>query len=1093
YQVSSCTLDSVSIAPTACTKNINQCTSAGTACGAGDGITVTAKYTGLNCPKGTLSEPFTVQVDAKSSDNLCNVQGSGGQMTGISISCSNPTPLASQQTCTGTWQLRQSSTIQTVPSACQQKTITAYYTCINGQYCVTPTIPKHFDSCKDTVIPVVSVLLDKHYAKPSDVITSTLSGVDNTYGLRSCTLNWGDSSTTTQPCDATLGTNCNNKFTSLNTHSYASDGSKTVAFSCENLNGNPGVTGSSSDSVTICSSIADVSGMNIYDSSSKTKTLLQSTWQNDNTPYFEWTPVTSACGVTYEVQIDSNALFDVTTNYYSATFTDGQHQIKFTSKDNAGNRGVTQTYNYWADTVAPTTSIVETIPTWFTTVPTILHLTCSDVTSSCTSTLYYTIVCISMGCSFMPPQSYNPLSGVSLWGTSTLFYKSTDSAGNTESWKSQTIKIDASKPTTPTVSDSGVWTATTNSLFASWSASSDPESGISEYQISVGTTAGGTDVKSYTSVGTVLFTTVTGLNLLDSVKYYINVRAKNNAGLFSDPGSSDGITVHTGGPAGINDVYVERMFGKYISANYKIYTGSLTDPTGISSCSYTIDGSTWNSATYDSPNKICTTGTLTCNDGDVRTIKMKALNVLGTVSETVTPLVKICDAIAPNLISFNPPAGSSPHTSSKNPVFTLNTMDAKSGVAKIEWNLYLNGVVVPGGIVTKNCDGGEGVTVACTISVSELTTSILKNGDVLYVKAKADDHVDPWSGYGNSGQWVIDENAPDISTITPTVATLGVSQDYSATVKAQSGKTIASCDLLANGIKIDDMALTSGTTTDGTWTGQYVIATPSIVFMRARCTDNAGNQGNGVDILVSLASTVSSTVVPSPVDKADTLNITANYRTVGGSAITGGKCWISSSTFNDPSRGIVGAVLQDLNNGYYTYSFEAPIISGSYAYTVSCYKNGYQTTSDSGSFNVLGCDGTKCIKLTPTSMLAILSLGETQSFDLLLKNRDDSARTYSISVLNLGPWISIVMSPSQVTLSNGEEKKVSVRLTSLEITDQQIIRNILVKNVDPAKPGDSALSRINVSVAIGSVPSIGFAGIMLLFTMAALMVYRKVL
>ncbi len=1089
YSVSTCTLDSVSIAPSAlCAKSINQCTSAGTACGAGNGITVTAKYSGLNCP--TI---FTVQVDAKTSDSLCNVQGSGGQMTGISISCSNPTPVATQRTCTGTWSLP-----NPVPSACQQKTITSSYACIDGTYCTTPS--GSFGSCKDTSVPAVSISLDKEYAKSSDTITATLSGIDNTYGLRLCKLDWGDTIITSKTCDAGAGVNCNNKFTSSNTHTYPSDGSKTAVFSCENLNGNPGVTGSSSDSVTICSSIAGVSGMSIYDSSSKAKTLLQSTWQNDNTPYFEWTPVTSSCGVIYEVQIDSGAPFDVTANYYSpAALANGQHQIKFTSKDNAGNRGTTQTVNLWSDINAPATSITETVPAWFTTNPT-LHFTCSDSPAGCGATYY----CAGTGCA--PSIVYNPSAGVPLTATATLNFRSIDLAGNVENTITKLVQIDTSKPSTPAVADSGQWTKLTDQLSATWTSSADTESGIAEYQISIGTTAGGTDVKPYTGMGLSLSTTLTGLNLLNDVKYYINVRAKNNAGLFSDPGSSDGITVRTEGPVGTNNIYVERMFGNYISGSYKIFTGALADPTGISSCSYTIDGRTWRSATYDSLNTVCKTSTLTCKDGDTRTMKMRALNALGTISETATSLVRICDAIAPELISFNPPAGSSLHTSSGNPVFTLNARDMKSGVAKIEWVLYLNGVPVPNGILTKDCDGGvDGVAVACTVAVNEVTSLSLKNGDVLYVKAKADDHVDPWSGYGDSGQWVIDENAPEISTITPTVATLGALQSYSAVVKSQPGKMISSCDLLANGVTADSMGLTSGTTVDGTWTGKYVIVAPSIVFMRAHCTDDVGNQGDGVDILVSLAtSTVSGVNIPRDqppsfpaptvtVEKADMTNITARYSATGVGVINDAKCWISSSTFNDPSRGIVGAVFRNLDNGYYTHSFEAPVISGSYDYTVSCYKNGYQTTSDSGSFNVLGCDGEKCIKLTPVSTLAILALGETQPFDLVLQNRDDFARTYSVSLVNPDPRVSVDISPTQIALLNGEEKKISLKLTSLEISDQQITQNILVQNIAPEKSGDSAVSAVNVSIAIGSVPAIGVAGIVLLLFVSSVLVYRRIL
>jgi lysophospholipase L1-like esterase len=99
---------------------------------------------------------------------------------------------------------------------------------------------------------------------------------------------------------------------------------------------------------------------------------------------------------------------------------------------------------------------------------------------------------------------------------------------------------DGTPPTIPIVVDGGDYTTNNTQLHASWT-SSDPESGIVEYQYSIGTTPGGTNVVGWTSVGTNTSVTRTGLSLTYGQMYYISVKAKNGAGVWSDVGISDGI------------------------------------------------------------------------------------------------------------------------------------------------------------------------------------------------------------------------------------------------------------------------------------------------------------------------------------------------------------------------------------------------------------------------------------------------------------------------------------------------------------------------------------------------------------------------
>lgn len=48
---------------------------------------------------------------------------------------------------------------------------------------------------------------------------------------------------------------------------------------------------------------------------------------------------------------------------------------------------------------------------------------------------------------------------------------------------------------------------------------------VSQYELAVGTTAGATDIMSWTSVGNVLYAQLTGLNLVDQQRYFVSIRS----------------------------------------------------------------------------------------------------------------------------------------------------------------------------------------------------------------------------------------------------------------------------------------------------------------------------------------------------------------------------------------------------------------------------------------------------------------------------------------------------------------------------------------------------------------------------------------
>ena len=92
---------------------------------------------------------------------------------------------------------------------------------------------------------------------------------------------------------------------------------------------------------------------------------------------------------------------------------------------------------------------------------------------------------------------------------------------------------DTSPPATPMVTACAAHTPDT--LSATWSAQ-DPESAVDRYQYAIGLTPGGIEVVNWT------FTTLTevtraNLSLIAGQTYYLSVKARNEAGLWSEAGS----------------------------------------------------------------------------------------------------------------------------------------------------------------------------------------------------------------------------------------------------------------------------------------------------------------------------------------------------------------------------------------------------------------------------------------------------------------------------------------------------------------------------------------------------------------------------
>lgn len=182
----------------------------------------------------------------------------------------------------------------------------------------------------------------------------------------------------------------------------------------------------------------------------------------------------------------------------------------------------------------------------------------------------------------------------------TITSRATDAYGNVETNLTDdsqtTFTYDDSAPTTPVVFDglSEVEISSVESLdtlSAHWTASSDSESGIINYDYAIGTAPGETNVVSWTSVDTNRSVTKTELALSVDQTYYFSVRAENGAYTLGTAGNSDGQTV------------VDLTAPTITMAGYPSdptnnsqpeFTGNTTDAmTNISKIEYKVDDSSW--------------------------------------------------------------------------------------------------------------------------------------------------------------------------------------------------------------------------------------------------------------------------------------------------------------------------------------------------------------------------------------------------------------------------------------------------------------------------------------------------------------------
>ena len=102
-----------------------------------------------------------------------------------------------------------------------------------------------------------------------------------------------------------------------------------------------------------------------------------------------------------------------------------------------------------------------------------------------------------------------------------------------ETWNSGTV-FDGAIP-----GDETSILSSTTSLQANWSGFSDPNGTIVDYQWSIGTYPGGSDVLGPTDVGLATAAEADGLSLVRGVVYYVTIQAFDDQGLTSSATSTE--------------------------------------------------------------------------------------------------------------------------------------------------------------------------------------------------------------------------------------------------------------------------------------------------------------------------------------------------------------------------------------------------------------------------------------------------------------------------------------------------------------------------------------------------------------------------
>ncbi len=430
-------------------------------------------------------------------------------------------------------------------------------------------------------------------------------------------------------------------------------------------------------------------------------------------------------------------------------------------------------------------------------------------------------------------------------GERTIEYYSVDIATNEESpHKTATVKYDATAPTgTVVINSDATWAKSVDATLTL--SASDGLSGVSQMLIANNTSYQG----PFTYVpGSYAWT----LNSNEGTKT-VRVKYIDAAGNEMAVGTPDTIKLDTTAPRVTNLEVVDPDAGlipypdmdpyavgdHMIRVRAEVYDDLGINDSGlnISSCQITVDGSNWTqfSAWYNAGKNRCV-GDIPANyfsDGQlVSGFNVRVSDVAGNIGVGVGT-GRIIDSLAPVLDTMTvTPRYMDTVAGTINAESVVTENPSASGVANCEQRYWLN--LYDG---DSSDDWSDWVTTTYADGKCQISMGGLQDGRIYQFEFRATDNVGHVSNIASSGPVLVDDIAPTVTFVDPTLADGVSTAQNSQTFKIETDSDADSCSI--------DLGLGSGTFEDGTLTGWTTGGTvPWVISSDAYTGSYSAKSGN---------------------------------------------------------------------------------------------------------------------------------------------------------------------------------------------------------------------------------------------------------
>ena len=420
-------------------------------------------------------------------------------------------------------------------------------------------------------------------------------------------------------------------------------------------------------------------------------------------------------------------------------------------------------------------------------------------------------------------QDYTGAFTVSGDGTHTVYYYSTDNAGNVEAQKSFSVKIDTTNPGKVSPSGPSGWT-NDNTPTISWSNPGDTGSGVAGYEYAIDQT------NTWTDLGNVLSFSTPALS---DGTHTIYIRAYDQAGNRGDYGS---VTVKIDTVKPVTTISPESS--NIWHTTEQTVTLTASDSSGIAGTYYKIDGGA--QQTY--------TGPFTLGDG-AHTIEYWSVDIAGNEEDHKTATINI-DTDGVPIIDIISPTSSNFIWGKPSGKIHVNYTYSEKNPASVVIEVFKGSTVI--GSTTINSLTGGSVTRSDAVDIS--------GADGTYdIKVTITDKP------GNSNSDVetdavkIDSTLPEISSVTID-RTLVKGGDL-IRVNVTASDNIGLASVTADGIPL--------TLSGNVWTGSITAAeTEGEHIITITATDYAGNQKIDTSKSYTVDNTPPSVLITSPANQS---------------------------------------------------------------------------------------------------------------------------------------------------------------------------------------------------------------------------------